>query len=168
VSGGGVRRRELIAGGLTAGAAGVLGGADPSAAQPRRRRVPHPKVYDVAVVGAGLAGLSAATSVRAAGRSVVVLEARRRVGGRNFDHPLAPGKVAELGGEWAGPGQDVVLGLAKELGVAIFDAYSDGNGVYYNAQGDLQTYNGDIPPASPVSLVELEAAMSRITRTPQV
>jgi monoamine oxidase len=159
VSGGGVRRRELIAGGLTAGAAGVLGGADPSAAQPRRRRVPHPKVYDVAVVGAGLAGLSAATSVRAAGRSVVVLEARRRVGGRNFDHPLAPGKVAELGGEWAGPGQDVVLGLAKELGVAIFDAYSDGNGVYYNAQGDLQTYNGDIPPASPVSLVVLEAAI---------
>jgi monoamine oxidase len=112
-----VRRRELIAGGLTALAAGALGEADAVAESPRRRhRVPRPKVYDVAVVGAGLAGLNAATAVRAAGRSVVILEARQRVGGRNFDHPLAPGKVAELGGEWAGPGQDRVLGLAKELG----------------------------------------------------
>jgi monoamine oxidase len=161
VSGGGVRRRELITGGLAAAGAGA---ADAAAAKPRRHRVPHPRVYDVAVVGAGLAGLSAATAVRAAGRSVVVVEARRRVGGRNFDHPLAPGKVAELGGEWAGPGQDKVLGLAKELGVAIFDTYSDGNSVYYNAQGQLQTYSGDIPPANPVSLVELEAAILEFNR----
>jgi monoamine oxidase len=156
VSGAGVSRRELIAGGL---AAGALGDAEAAAARPRRHRAARPKLYDVAVVGAGLAGLNAATAVRAAGRSVIVLEARRRVGGRNYDHPLGPGKVAELGGEWAGPGQDRVLALAKELGVAIFDTYSDGNSVYYSASGQLQTYSGDIPPANPVSLVELEAAI---------
>ena len=115
-------------------------------------------------MGAGLAGLNAATAVRAAGRSVVVLEARQRVGGRNFDHPLGRGKVAELGGEWAGPGQNKVLGLAKELGVAIFDTYSAGKSVYYNAQGQRQTYSGDIPPASPASLVELEATILEFNR----
>ena len=151
---GAVRRRELLAGG--AAAAGTLGGA--ATAFGKGRRVPAPKLYDVAVVGAGLAGLNAATAIRAAGRSVIVLEARHRVGGRNFDHPIAPGKVAELGGEWTGPGQDQVLGLAKELGVATFDTYSDGNSIYY-ANGSLQTYSGDIPPANPASLVELEAVI---------
>ena len=87
-----------------------------------------------------------------------MLEARNRVGGRNFDYPIAPGKVAELGGEWAGPGQDRVLGLAKELGVATFDTYSNGNSVYYS-NGQVQTYSGDIPPANPASLVEIEATI---------
>jgi monoamine oxidase len=67
----------------------------------------------VAVVGAGLAGLTAARAIVAAGHSVVVLEARNRVGGRNFDHSLGGTKVAELGGQWAGPGQDRVLALAR-------------------------------------------------------
>ena len=100
----------------------------------------------MAVLGAGLAGLNAARAIRAGGHSVIVLEARHRVGGRNLDHPIAPGKVAELGGEWAGPGQDRVLGLAKQLGV-------------YYANGNAQTYSGDIPPANPAALVELEAAI---------
>jgi monoamine oxidase len=147
-----VRRRELLAGG--AAVAGALGGAPAALGKPRR--VASPKLYDVAVVGAGLAGLNAATAIRAAGRSVIVLEARDRVGGRNLDHPIAPGKVAELGGEWAGPGQDRVLALAKELGVATFETYSAGSSVYYSG-GRVQTYSGDIPPANPASLVELEA-----------
>jgi monoamine oxidase len=157
-----VRRRELLAGG--AAAVGALGGAAGALGRVpggRRKRVPKPRLYDVAVVGAGLAGLTAATTVRARGRSVIVLEARDRVGGRNFDHQIAPGKVAELGGQWAGPGQDRVLALAKQLGVATFDTYSDGSSAYY-ANGQVQTYSGDIPPANPASLVELEAAILQL------
>jgi monoamine oxidase len=159
-----VRRRELLAGGAGAAAAGALGGAASALGKtPPGRRVPKQRVYDVAVVGAGLAGLNAASAVRAAGKSVIVIEARERVGGRNFDHQIAPGKVAELGGEWAGPGQDRVLALAKQLGVATFPTYSDGNSVYYSS-GRVQTYSGDIPPANPASLVELEALIVELNQ----
>jgi monoamine oxidase len=56
-----------------------------------------------------------------------------------------------------------VLGLAKELGVATFDAYADGDSVYYRG-GQRQTYSGDIPPASPTALVELEATILQLNQ----
>ncbi|MFL5894658.1 MAG: flavin monoamine oxidase family protein [Thermoleophilaceae bacterium] len=154
-----LRRRELIA----AGAAGAVGSAVPAAARAPQRREGS-RVYDVVVVGAGLAGLSAARRVRAAGKSVLVLEARGRVGGRNFDHPLAGGAgVLELGGQWAGPGQDKVLALAKEFGIDTFDTYATGDSIYY-AQGQRQTYSGDIPPANPAALAEVEASIVQLNQ----
>jgi monoamine oxidase len=157
-----IRRREaLLTGvGAAAGTLVVSDGLAEAGARTQRRRA---RMYDVVVVGAGLAGLSAATAIRKAGRSVVVLEARRRVGGRSLDHVLGPGKVVELGGEWTGPGQDRVHALARSLGVATFPTYSTGNSVYYSG-GQLHTYSGDIPPASPGALIELETATVAFNR----
>ena len=81
---------------------------------------------DVVVVGAGLAGLTAARRLRQEGRSVVVLEARDRVGGRTLNHTFADGTIVELGGQWVGPTQDRVLALADELGLATFPTYDAG------------------------------------------
>ncbi|MCP6215418.1 FAD-dependent oxidoreductase, partial [Klebsiella pneumoniae] len=63
---------------------------------------------DVVVVGAGPAGLSAATAIVEAGMTVAVLEARDRVGGRTWTEHV-DGALLELGGQWISPHQTVLL-----------------------------------------------------------
>ena len=73
------------------------------------------------VVGAGLAGLSAAYRLNKAGWKVTVVEARDRPGGRAWSYrfPEAPELVCEMGGEWIGKDQHHILDLCKELNVAL-------------------------------------------------
>ena len=87
---------------------------------------------DVAVVGAGVAGLVAARTVSRAGHSAVVLEAGERVGGRVYTVELA-GCAVELGGTWTGPGQDHVKQLAAGLDIEVVEHRPDGAGVYLSA-----------------------------------
>jgi monoamine oxidase len=115
---------------------------------------------DVLVVGGGLAGLMAARTVAAAGRSVLVLEARDRVGGRIVNEDIGDGKIVEIGGQWAGPTQDRILGLATELDVATFPTYDTGRKVLH-FNGKRGTYTGAIPRISPLVLVDIGQAQTR-------
>ena len=120
---------------------------------------------DVAVVGAGLAGLTAARDLVAAGTTVVVLEARDRVGGRMLNTPIDGGNVVESGGEFIGPTQDRIAALAKEMGVDTYPTYNDGDSLYYR-RGLRLPYStlgplGAVPP-DPDGAAEAGAAIQLI------
>src|SRR6266704_2311092 len=82
---------------------------------------------DVCVVGAGYAGLTAARRLADAGRSVIVLEARDRVGGRIWTHHLSDGSTIDRGGAFLAPGHDAIHGLAKEVGVSTYKTSTNGD-----------------------------------------
>jgi monoamine oxidase len=138
----GVSRREALVGAAGATAA-VLSDVAPVAA--KSRRAGGSGRVDVVVVGAGLAGLSAASDLVRAGHSVAVLEARGRVGGRTLNYSLGGGEVVEVGGEWVGPGQDRILARARSLGIKTFKTYTKGNQVF-DYLGSLTHFTGLIPP----------------------
>jgi monoamine oxidase len=136
-------RRGALGAGAAGGAGLLLGGRGAPAAQ--AAQAAEPTAVDAVVIGGGLAGLTTARKLVEAGRSVVVLEARDRVGGRTLNHDLGGGDVTEAGGQYVGPTQNHVLALAQELGVATYPGYNPGESVYI-ADGRAQRYTGDIPP----------------------
>ena len=118
-------------------------------------------VVDVVVVGAGLAGLSAARVLHEAGASVRVLEARDRVGGRVLSHKLVSGDVVELGAQWLGPGQERMFALAAELGLATFPQRHSGDKILWLG-GKRSTYKHDIPSLPVLGLLELDRSIKKI------
>jgi len=89
---------------------------------------------DVVVVGAGFAGLTAARGLLQAGRSVAVLEARDRVGGRTHTEEHL-GTWIDLGGQWVGPGQDRIVALLDDLGFSTYPQPEDGDDVILDHDG---------------------------------
>src|SRR4051794_37393832 len=166
MSEGNYTRRELVKVGAAGAAAGALAGAAPADAKKHRRHRRRTRKVDVVVVGAGIAGLTAARELVHAGKSVRVLEARKRVGGRVLNHHLSTGDIADMGGTFAGPTQDHILRLAKDMGVGTFPTYYVGNNVYVNGSGQRSTYPGDGPtgsaPTDPALAPDIAQAVTRL------
>ena len=92
-----------------------------------------PDPIDVAIVGAGVSGLTAAWRLRAGGLEVEVFEARPRLGGRAFSRTVE-GRSFDLGATWIWDSESHVHRLLGELGVQTLsppadsglDTYDDG------------------------------------------
>jgi monoamine oxidase len=153
-----VTRRAVLGGALAAGAGLAMPNVVRAAGLSQAVSAPQgSRSCDVVIVGAGLAGLSTARLLTAAGASVIVAEARDRVGGRTLNHSLGDGRVIEVGGQWVGPlpgepatatvpaqavykPQSRIFDLAQQLGIGTFKTYNTGMYVDYS-NGNRTTYD---------------------------
>jgi monoamine oxidase len=86
------------------------------------------RTTDIVIIGAGLAGLTAADELSRAGHDVLVVEGRDRVGGRIHTTEVA-GVPVDAGATWVAPGHTAVRELAGRLGCEIVPQFHDGKGV---------------------------------------
>ena len=137
----------------------------PAAAEAKRTR-PRKKA-DVIVVGAGLAGLTAARKIRAGGKSVLVMEAQNRVGGRTLSEDIGDGEIADLGGTFIGPTQDHIAALVKEFGIGTFPTYNTGDNVFVRSDGRRETFASNTPvfgtaPSDPEIAADIIAVVAQL------
>jgi monoamine oxidase len=128
--------------------------------------VANPETFDVVIVGAGLSGLTAARDLLDAGKSVLVLEARDRVGGKVHNQQLKHGGVVEVGAEFVGPTQDRVLQMIKDLGLTTFRTYNEGKSVLWRNDSRLVYASdprlGGAPPVDLEALIQINATLSEL------
>ncbi len=144
-----ITRRRFVAGTVATGTALAAPAVAEAAGKPAKHKPARPPQVDVVIVGAGFAGLTAARDLVKKGKSVMVLEARDRVGGRVWNHDLGGGKVSERGGTFVGPTQDRLMALAKSLGVGTFDTFDTGDDLYLNGSTRIQYSDTGITGTAP-------------------
>lgn len=101
---------------------------------------------DVIVVGAGLAGLQTAVSLHQAGLSILILEARDRIGGKTLSRGF-DGAVSDLGAAWINStNQSKMFALAKKFELETIKQNTLGDVVMHDLDGSVHTFGyGEIP-----------------------
>jgi putrescine oxidase len=118
---------------------------------------------DVVVVGAGVTGLTAARRLVEQGKSVVVLEARDRVGGRLLTEER-DGVRLEVGGQWVSPDQTALLAMLDELGLETYERYRAGESVYIGRDGVRRTFVGEAFPVAEHTEREMDRLTAELDR----
>ncbi|WP_298920057.1 FAD-dependent oxidoreductase [uncultured Roseobacter sp.] len=99
---------------------------------------------DVLIIGGGLAGLSLADRLGAAGRDFQIVEARNRFGGRIKTESFG-GARYDMGPAWYWPGQPRMAALVKRLRLTPFDQFCTGLLIAEDEAGRIQRARGHAP-----------------------
>ena len=121
------------------------------------------ELVDVLVIGAGYAGLTAALQLKQAGKKVLLLEARDRVGGRIWTQHNPDGTYFDLGGQWIGPGHESMYAYANTYNIKTFPTQTEGKTVLHLKDRLIQ-YKGIIPRLPLGALLKLNGVIQRINR----
>ena len=121
------------------------------------------QVYDTIIVGGGFAGVSAARELHRSNKSILLLEARERLGGRVHSIKVLDGIDIELGGQWIGPSQYKMYELVKEFGIETYRTYDKGKCVL-DLNQKITTYTGLIPKVDPWSLWNIDRCVKRLDK----
>ena len=123
--------------------------------------------FDVVVVGAGIAGLSAARELKKSGASVAVLEARDRIGGRAHSVPGLEGQTIDLGAQFIGDSQKRISALADEAGLTRVKPFDKGLGLFFTDQNKgAQRVTGDSLPLNKLQQIDALLAQRKLGRVP--
>jgi monoamine oxidase len=142
------RRKLLRLSAAAAGAAALSPVFEWSAYAKKKKRHGKHGPYSIAIIGGGVAGLTAAYRLQAAGAKPVVFEASNRWGGRMFTvYDFYKGMFCELGGEFVDTGHEDLQKLGSELGVEMQKLAAEGDGEdLYFFKGQFHTPKEMIDP----------------------
>ena len=124
-----ITRRNL----LGALAAGSMMGNQSVQAAIRDLALPSHVTLDAIVIGGGLAGLSAARRLKNQGASVLVLEARNRIGGRISTEVLPNGQPIDLGAQFVCDAQRRISELVDEVGLTRVQPHVTGDHLFISS-----------------------------------
>lgn len=123
----------------------------------------HTTTWDVIVIGGGLAGTTAARLLAEQGQSVLLLEARDRLGGRSHTVTTADGHAVDVGGQWLSRQHQRVLALVDECDGQTYRQYNRGN-KHLDLLGERSCYRSTIPKLPIRSLWRLQRGIARIEK----
>lgn len=105
-------------------------------------------MYDTIIIGAGLSGLQTALSIHKAGHSVLVFEARDRVGGKTCTVPLETGGCVDLGAAWINDtNQHRMYSYTQRFGLELIKQNIEGNALLHDIDGKIIPFAyGFTPP----------------------